>query len=143
MNRAKIILSLGLLAFLSGCEGMTSNTASDVHQHSRYAGIGIYSPGKLWGAQESAQAKAHQDPALAKLSDDEQIIVVVDSRTGEVRECGNYSGYCASIQPWTNAVEGAPVKLSKHSDEANDTAAQPDNAVANDADAKPQAAPTK
>jgi hypothetical protein len=121
---------------------MTGNAASDSHHLTRYSGIGIYAPGKLWEAQTNAQAKTNQDAALAKVADDEQIIVVVDGKTGEVRECGNYSGYCASIQPWTKAVEGAPVKLSKHADEVN-AAAEPDNAVADGSDPKSMTAPKK
>jgi hypothetical protein len=142
MKRATVISSFGLLLCLSGCGGMTSNAASDSHHHTRYSGIGIYAPGKLWEAQVNAQAKANQDPALAKVGDDEQIIVVVDGKTGEVRECGNHSGYCASIQPWAKAVEGAPVKLLKHADEA-DAAAEPDSAVADGSDPKSMTAPKK
>ncbi len=121
---------------------MTSTAASDGHNHSRYTGIGIYSPGKLWQEQANAQTKTNQDPALAKIADDEHIIVVVDGKTGEVRECGNYSGYCASIQPWSKMVEGAPVKLSKHADEAN-TVAEPNNAVPEKPEDKSQANHTK
>jgi len=132
MHGAKIILPLALLACLSGCDGMASNTAADARQHGRYAGIGIYAPGKLWGAQVNAEGQAKQDPARAKLIDDDAIIVVVDGKTGEVRECGNYSGYCAAIQPWTKAVETGPVKLSKHASDVADDSVAPSSANAAD-----------
>lgn len=67
------------------------------------------------------------DAAAAKLEDDKHIIVVVDSHTGEVRQCGDFSGVCVAMNPW--AREGSrsatPVKLKKHAadlaaeDEAN------------------------
>ena len=59
---------------------------------------------------------AARDPAAAKLQDDEHIIVVMDSHTGEVRQCGDHSGYCVAMNPWSG--DGArmrlPVKLAKH-----------------------------
>jgi len=106
-----------LLALLSGCGPMMNHRQPDRAPHGHYAGIGIYAPGKLWAQIVPADGEAKQDPALAKRSDDEAVIVVVDSRTGEVRECGNLSGYCASIQPWNKAVRGAPISLTKHADE--------------------------
>ncbi len=35
----------------------------------------------------------------AGLADDEQVIVVVDSDTGEIRQCGALSGYCVGLRP--------------------------------------------
>jgi hypothetical protein len=72
---------------------------------------------------------AATDPAAAKLEDDEHIIVVMDSHTGEVRQCGDHSGYCVAMNPW--AGDGSrmrlPVKLTKHAAdldaEARDAAA--------------------
>ncbi len=55
--------------------------------------------------------------AAATAADDEHVIVVVDSQTGEVRECGDYSGLCVSLNPWTKAVareQASPVTLTKH-----------------------------
>ncbi|MEO6360922.1 MAG: hypothetical protein ABIO43_10160 [Sphingomicrobium sp.] len=53
---------------------------------------------------------------MAKLEDDENVIVVIDSQTGEVRQCGDHSGFCVTMTPW--AAQGprtaAPVKLKKH-----------------------------
>jgi hypothetical protein len=80
----------------------------------RYAGIGTYDPGRLWS--QMAGIADPSDAAAAKLDDDDHIIVVVDSHTGEVRQCGNYSGVCVAMNPW--AGEGSrsatPVKLKKH-----------------------------
>jgi len=121
MLAVRLTLIAMLLTLLSGCGQRTGPAVLDGAPHGRYAGIGIFSPGKLWAQIVPADREAKQDPALAKLADDEAIIVVVDSRTGEVRECGNLSGYCASVQPWTRAVSGGPIRLLKHSDEVGDT----------------------
>ncbi len=40
----------------------------------------------------------------AGLADDEQVIVVVDSDTGEIRQCGALSGYCVGMRPWDHGV---------------------------------------
>jgi hypothetical protein len=100
---------------LSGCGG-TDEALTDSNPKSpgRYSGIGTYEAGRLWAQMAGVQASS--DPAAAKLEDDDQIIVVVDSHTGEVRQCGNYSGFCVTNNPW--AGQGprnvAPVKLTKH-----------------------------
>ena len=144
MKRTRMISSVALLSMLLGCQEMTNDAAPDSPQHGRYSGIGIYAPSKLWAEQTAAQPKAKQDLKLATVADDEQIIVVVDGKTGEVRECGNYSGYCASIQPWTKVVETGPVKLAKHADEVDAArAANLDKAEADNTDAKPQPTRTK
>jgi len=53
----------------------------------RYLGAAVYSPGRMW--TQIARAGAPADAAAATLKDDEQVIVVVDSATGELRQCGN------------------------------------------------------
>ena len=80
----------------------------------RYSGIGIYEAGRLW-----SQAKV--DPATqmagkAGLADDEHVIVVVDSRTGEVRQCGDHSGVCVAMNPWSGGRSATklPVELTKN-----------------------------
>ncbi len=57
-----------------------------------------------------AAAKA---PTAATLGDDEQIIVVVDSVTGEVRQCGNLSGHCTAFNPWS-ANMNTPANVGRH-----------------------------
>jgi hypothetical protein len=100
----------------------------------RYFGIGIYSTDQLWSRMVGVTKNA--DAAKATLDDDSQIIVVVDSRTGEIRQCGNNSGYCVGMNPWTNKLgpqQGAPIGLSEHAAdiqrkaelESNEAAAEP------------------
>lgn len=87
----------------------------------RYAGAGVYPAGRMWS--QMAVAKAGADPASARLGDDEQVIVTVDSRTGELRQCGNLSGYCVRSDPWTAAPSA--VRLRRHADELDREAAGP------------------
>ena len=98
---------------LAGCSAPASSSQG-TEAHGRYAGIGTYSPGELWSRMATAQAPATNDAAIA---DDEHVIVVVDNQTGEVRECGDYSGICVSMNPWTRAIakeQASPVKLTMH-----------------------------
>ena len=99
---------------LGGCSAPASSSPG-TEAHGRYAGIGAYSPGELWSRMAPAQAQAAPDGAT--IADDEHIIVVVDNQTGEVRECGDYSGVCVSMNPWTRAIareHASPVKLRQH-----------------------------
>ena len=108
----KAILMTATGVLLASCG--RSNAQSDTVAHGRFLGIGVYSVGQLWSKMVVGSAT---DAASATTADDEHIIVVVDSQTGEVRECGDYSGVCASFNPWTRALAGqqlAPVKLTKH-----------------------------
>ncbi len=85
----------------------------------RYAGVGIYPPGAGW--TQMAHAAQPSDPMGSRLSDDDQIIVVVDSKTGDIRQCGNLSGVCIAMNPWTEAagsIQTAPVLLTKHVDQS-------------------------
>jgi hypothetical protein len=67
----------------------------------------------MW--RQMAGAPAEQEPAAAKLADDEHVIVVLDSHTGEVRQCGDHSGICVAMNPWSsNGPIAAPVKLTRH-----------------------------
>ena len=84
---------------------------------SRYVGIGIYSINELWKQlvqQEPPKGAPPRNPQSAVLADDTEIIVTVDSHTGEVRQCGNYSGYCVSSNPWKVAAASSPAALTKH-----------------------------
>ena len=107
----------GLLVFtasLAGC-GAGPQDGSIPRQGGRYAGIGLYSPGEMW--QRMVAAERPRDAATATLRDDEAVIVVVDSHTGEVRQCGNHTGYCISMQPWAGALgreQRLPVNLTEH-----------------------------
>ena len=99
-------------AVLASCG--RSNSQPDSVAHGRFLGIGVYAAGQLWSKMV---VSSPADAASATTADDEHIIVVVDSQTGEVRECGDYSSVCASFNPWTRSIAGqqiAPVKLTKH-----------------------------
>lgn len=129
----KILLISALavaVAGLGGCNKKPADSAAadaapyvaepGASRPARYAGIGIYVPGTQWTKQVQAQQTKASDPA-AKPTDDEQVIVVVDSRTGEVRSCGNLSGYCIGMNPWKTplpAGQAAPVNLIREAEPA-------------------------
>ena len=125
MRTALIGVSI-VCCLLAGCNRSPEPSAAGPRSPGRYAGIGVFDAGRLWG--EMTGAASSSDPAAAKLQDDEHIIVVLDSHTGEVRQCGDHSGYCVSMNPWAGGGSPAalPAKLSKH---AADLAAA-DRAVA-------------
>jgi hypothetical protein len=80
--------------------------------HGRYTGVGLYPADGVWS--QVAGAQASKDPAAARLDDDQQIIVVLDSQTGELRQCGNLSGYCVGMNPWARPAGPTPARLAKH-----------------------------
>jgi len=75
----------------------------------RFVAVGIYSPGELWTHVAGPRPTA---PATPTPEDDSEIVVVLDSATGEVRQCGNLSGRCLAMNPWSQAVP--PTALIKH-----------------------------
>ena len=108
-----------LAACLSGCHGSpaynNSTEATEHHRGGRYLGIGVYPVGNLW--QHLAPPSRNADPHAATLQDDTQLIVVVDSNSGEIRQCGNMSGHCIGMNPWAAALapgRAAPVALDAH-----------------------------
>jgi len=116
MRRTRAALIAASLLGLTGCHGESTTPLSGPH-HGRYAGIGLFSPGKVWA---HLQGETTKDPAAAKPEDDDAVIVVVDSDTGEMRECGNYSGLCVSMNPWTKAIapqRHTPVAVNAHAAE--------------------------
>jgi hypothetical protein len=111
-------------AILCGCGPPVEERAPHGPGQGRYLGIGIYDAGALW--QELANAQPSKDPKAATLADDSQIVVVVDSATGEVRQCGNFSGRCLSMNPWRGPAGTAPAALGRHlADLARDSAEPP------------------
>lgn len=76
-------------------------------KHGRYAAIGIYQPGDGWTKMLADQQAPGPDAARQLL--DQAVIVVTDSQTGEVRACGDMSGYCVGMNPWKAALTGAQV----------------------------------
>jgi hypothetical protein len=80
--------------------------------HGRYGAVGIYTPSQPWARMVTQLSQ--NNPGAAQLADDQAVIVVSDSQTGEVRACGDLTGYCISMNPWKAALVGgqvAPVTL--------------------------------
>jgi hypothetical protein len=109
MSRSFAIAAVGLFA-LAGCQKPAPEGGAGTHD--RYLGVGVYAPGPMWG--QIARSGAPADAAAATLKDDEQVIVVVDSKTGEVRQCGNLSGFCIEMNPWSSAAPPTPIAVLKH-----------------------------
>jgi len=108
------IFSAALLitASLYGCS--KHQLESSAH-HNRYVGIGIYSPNTQWTKMIGADAT--NVTTAARTIDDQAIIVVEDSETGEVRACGDLTGYCIGMNPWKKGLtstQNAPISLTEH-----------------------------
>ena len=117
---AKLAIAVGLCVLVGGCNRAADVDAGPGHKtQGRYSGIGIYEASPLWS--KLADQPAAKDPNAAKLSDDEHIIVVVDGITGEVRQCGDRSGYCVAVNPWAggNTPAQLPARLSEHANRPN------------------------
>ena len=117
-----------LVLTLTGCDRHGDVSAPGHRSGGRYQGIGIYPADQLWSRLAVSDANKDQTRALRK--DDGQIIVVVDSQTGEVRQCGNLSGYCVTTNPWSAPLgvdRIAPLSLSQHAEDlAKENAAATD-----------------
>lgn len=85
-------------------------------QKGRYVGVGVYSPGEAWTQLKPplpASEAPPPNPRPAGLEDDDVVIVVTDTATGELRQCGNLSGHCVSLRPWAQRAESvAPAPLN-------------------------------
>jgi hypothetical protein len=130
MNKPTFAVMAFAACALSACS-KPSQPETEAAPGGRYLGVGIYRPGAPWSRVADAQQPA--DPAAAKRSDDQVIIVVEDSRTGELRACGDLSGYCIGMNPWrTDLVPSreAPIRLTDHaaSPSEADGAGQPAHA---------------
>lgn len=126
MKRHALLL-LVIISTVAGCRKVeTSAYTSSNRSEGRYHGVGIAVPGdqlrKIADAPEPTFDKA------ATLRDDDYVIFVTDTKTGEVRECGNRSGFCVKIQPWTKSAPEAPLALTEHSKESD-----ADDTVSNEA----------
>ena len=121
-----IIVSAVAALGLGGCQKAGEMPASGLgapHGKGRYFGVGLYPAGRMW--PQLVAAETAKDPAASKLADDEEIIVVLDSATGELRQCGNLSGACISMNPWAKPLAPsrvAPVLLGKHAAQLNEEA---------------------
>jgi hypothetical protein len=88
MNRKRVAALVFASLALWGCNKKTpADSADQGARHGRYSGVGLYNPSPQWTKLIGAhQAK---DAQLAQSIDDQVIIVVQDSITGEVRACGD------------------------------------------------------
>ena len=102
--------ALGAAILLSACDD-TAGTGGGPHHGGRYVGIGLYAPSALWS--RLAGVPRPSNPQAATLDDDNAVIVVVDSQTGEIRQCGNLSGHCIAMNPWSG--QSAAASLTAHS----------------------------
>lgn len=121
---------LGFLAVaamaLGGCQKMGEGGPTVASSpRGRFVAVGTYAPGQVWAHLARPKPAEAPDPAVARLDDDEQIIVVMDSATGELRQCGNLSGHCLAFNPWAKDAsnQGAPATLLKHAQDLNREAA--------------------
>jgi len=122
--RPMVVLGAVTCLSLAGCSRPAETGSS--HHDGRYVGVGLYAAGRMWS--QMAPANPPKDSAASRLDDDEQVIVVVDTRTGEVRQCGALSGYCVGMNPWTRplaASQSAPIPLAKHARDLDQMAAAP------------------
>ena len=129
------IILLAAATGMAGC-GDASDADNDARAGGRYVGIGIYAPGSLW--QRMVAASRPANAAAATLRDDDQVIVTVDSRTGEVRQCGNLSGYCIGMNPWSRPLDpeqAAPVNVTEHGVDLERAAARQAEPVSNEVEA--------
>jgi hypothetical protein len=116
----RVRLSCGLLAIamgsagLGGCHG-GAVWARSGEAHGRYVGVGIYGPTAQW--RQLVDDQKPSSPLAAQRQDDQVILVTADSTTGELRACGDLSGYCIGLNPWKQplgAQQRSPVSVSAH-----------------------------
>src|SRR5271156_1596588 len=96
------VLALFTAVTLTGCKRADWSPLSDASPHGRYLGVGIYSPGKQWTRLVGNQTP--KSDAVARPIDDQVIVVVADSETGELRACGDLTGYCIGMNPWKQTL---------------------------------------
>ena len=138
---AVVLLTLGA----SACRKAPAAGADAVQDPSGRAGqngyvaVGIYTPGAPWRRLVAGSAQTSANTALARTADDQAVIVVQNSLTGDIRACGDLTGYCVGTNPWVRRPgQLTPVSLTDHQPTEAEQAAkqQADDAEA----AKKQAA---
>ena len=140
MKRGLICMTLAAVVCLGGCVKHADDWQGAAG-HGRYFGVGIYGPDHQWRHLVATQVS--KDTAAARPIDDQVIIVVENSVTGEVRACGDLTGYCIGMNPWKTQLlssQISPVKLTKHvPPDASDATETPAKATAPapDSGAKP------
>ena len=124
--KAPVILALAAL-MLVGCQKKEAAAAvvgakAGPSLRARFVAVGIYSPAETWTqvvgtAVGESPPGPGPGPGPALPADDDEILVVLDSATGEIRQCGNLSGRCLAMNPWAQAIDPravAPTMLLKH-----------------------------
>jgi hypothetical protein len=115
-TKPKLILAVFAAQAAAGCHPEAAGWfGGPGASQGRYAGIGIYSPAQAWTRMVAAQQA--KETSAARTVDDQAIIVTVDSQTGEVRSCGDMTGYCVGMNPWKTALASsqlAPIHLTQH-----------------------------
>lgn len=119
MRRQALMISV-IPALLAGCQRASTESSSD-HHGGRYEGVGIATPGDQWSKLADAP-KPISDKA-ATLSDDDYVVFVTDTKTGEVRECGDRSGFCIQLRPWDKQAPLAPLPVTEHTQHKSDSGA--------------------
>jgi len=102
---------------LSACHRPLTPAGAEQRGHGRYSGVGLYSPQVVWTKMVRGDQAQSKDEAVAKPIDDQVIIVVEDSTTGEVRACGDLTGYCVGLNPWSRPLgssQTAPIRVTEH-----------------------------
>ena len=140
-RRALIIVVSFACVATAGCRKMELAAGSDtVAAHGRFAGVGVTDAGVRWSRAIIANRPA-KDSDAAKTVLDDHVIVVVDTATGAIRQCGDISGYCIgekTLDPTspTRAVDVAKVPKLDASDAkaaAEEAASDADASAARDA----------
>jgi hypothetical protein len=116
----RVWLSFGLLAIVIGAPSLGGCRQGAVWPnaraaHGRYVGVGIYTPTAEWRQLIGKQPSS--SPGAAQRQDDQVILVTADSTTGELRACGDLSGYCVGFNPWKQpliATQTSPVPVAAH-----------------------------
>lgn len=124
-----VFLGMLLLAgpALGGCKRavpIDDEATSPPTRHGRYTGVGLYGADHGWAHLAGAPAAAGK--AVATTADDTNIIVTVDGATGEIRQCGNYSGHCIAMNPWHGPLgskQAEPVSLTARMDATGNSVA--------------------
>jgi len=102
---------------LTGCSRSELTGSGPGHGAGRYAGVGLYQADRMW---KQLVGPAPKEAGAARIADDSYVIVAIDSRTGELRQCGNLSGHCIGMNPWSTALTQAhlaPASLAKHAEQ--------------------------
>ena len=115
VRNAMLVFVLAVL--LAGCGPHLANAPH--RGEGRFQGIGIGPAGDAW--RKLADAPKPVSAKTANLADDDYLIVVTDTVTGEVRECGDRSGFCIQLRPWDKPAPSTPLLVTEHTKHKSDS----------------------